>query len=223
MHRHLLTNLHPLCLCGLTATRKLMEEKIDFLSEDYKIEGLLDKKSEDKGAVITHPHPLYGGDMYNFVVGSIAQAYQKYGYTTLRFNFRGVGGSQGHYDEGIGEQNDLLAALSYLNAIGIKQIDLTGYSFGAWINAQAIRNDVFVKNMVMVSPPVGFVNFHPTTSLSPLKLVVTGSRDDIAPAHLIKKILPAWNPNAVFEIIDGADHFYGGYVEELESVVSSHL
>lgn len=198
-----------------------MEEKIDFLSDNYKIEGLLDKRSEDKGAVITHPHPLYGGDMYNLVVGSIAQAYQEQGYTTLRFNFRGVGKSQGYYDEGIGEQDDVLVALSYLNAIGIKQIDLAGYSFGAWINVQAARKNIPIQKMVIISPPIGFVNFQPTSAISYLKLVVTGSRDKIAPAHLIQKMLPAWNPKAAFVIIDGADHFYGGYVEELKSVLSS--
>ena len=200
-----------------------MEEKIDFLSKEYSIEGLLDTRSDAKGVVITHPHPRYGGNIYNFVVGSIAQAYQEHGHTTLRFNFRGVGESQGYYDEGVGEQNDVLAALSYLEKIGIKEIDLAGYSFGAWINAQVARKNIPVRNMIMVSPPVGFVNFHPITSIASLKLVVTGGRDEIAPAHLIKKMLPAWNSNAVFEIIDGADHFYGRYVDELESVLSSYL
>jgi len=200
-----------------------MEEKIIFLSEDYKIEGLLDKQSEDNGVVITHPHPLYGGDMNNFIVDLIVCAYQKKGFTTLRFNFRGTANSQGSYDNGTGEQEDVRAALSTLKQMGIKNLDLAGYSFGAWVNALAIIKNNFVENMVMVSPPVGFVDFSPVNSISCLKLVVTGSIDDIAPADQIKTMYPAWNPKAHLKIINGADHFYSGCLAELESVLYSHI
>lgn len=98
-----------------------MEEKISFLSGDYELEGLFAKVSGDKGVVITHPHPLYGGDMYNPVVNTIASAYQKNGFATLRFNFRGVGKSQGNYDDGIGEQKDVNSAILYLSEMGIKK------------------------------------------------------------------------------------------------------
>ncbi len=200
-----------------------MEEKIIFLSEDYKIEGLLDKQSEDNGVVITHPHPLYGGDMNNFIVDLIARAYQKKDFTTLKFNFRGTANSQGSYDNGSGEQEDVRAALSTLKQMGIKNLDLAGYSFGAWVNALAISKSNFVENMVMVSPPVGFVDFSPVNSIPCLKLVVTGSIDDIAPADRIKSMYPAWNPKAHLEIINGADHFYSGCLDELESVLSSNI
>lgn len=200
-----------------------MEEKISFLSEDYKIEGLLDKQSEDNGVVITHPHPLYGGDMHNFIVDLIARAYQKKGFTTLRFNFRGTANSQGSYDNGTGEQEDVHAALTTLAKMGIKKIDLAGYSFGAWVNALAISKSNFVENMVMVSPPVGFVDFSPVNSIPCLKLVVTGSIDDIAPADRIKNMCPEWNRKAHLEIIKGADHFYSGCMDKLEAVLSSNI
>jgi len=200
-----------------------MEEKIVFLSEDYKIEGLLDKQSEDIGVAITHPHPLYGGDMNNFIVDLITRAYQKKGFTTLRFNFRGTGKSQGSYDDGAGEQEDVHAAIATLAKMGINKIDLAGYSFGAWVNALAISKSNFVEKMVMVSPPVGFVDFSSVNSIPCLKLVVTGSIDDIAPADRIKAMYPAWNSNAHLEIINGADHFYSECLGELESVLSSHI
>ncbi len=200
-----------------------MVKRIVFLSGDYEIEGLLNEKSEDMGVVITHPHPLYGGDMYNLVVEAIVHVYQIKGYSTLKFNFRGVGKSQGRYNNGIGEQEDVLAALAFLFEMGIKKIDLAGYSFGAWVNAHAIREDTPVENMVMVSPPVGFMAFQPTNALDCLKFVVTGSEDDIAPAELVEKMIPQWNEKSRFEVIDGADHFYGGYMKELESVLSSNL
>jgi uncharacterized protein len=199
-----------------------MVEKIKFLSENYEIEGLLNKRDENKGVVVTHPHPLYGGDMYNLVVETIVHVYNIKGYSTLKFNFRGVGKSQGQYDNGVGEQKDILAALSFLADIGMKRIDLAGYSFGAWVNAQAaIQEDIFVEHMAMVSPPVGFMDFHAISAMNVLKFVITGNRDDIAPADVVKKMLPTWNPDARFEIIDGADHFYGGYLGQLESVLFS--
>jgi alpha/beta superfamily hydrolase len=200
-----------------------MEESISFLSENYQLEGLLYKNSLDHGVVITHPHPLYGGDMNNFIVDLIARTYQKKDFTTLRFNFRGTGKSQGSYADGIGEQLDVVAALSTLQQIGIKNIDLAGYSFGAWVNALAIGKLNGVKNMIMVSPPVGFVDFGSANSIPNLKLIVTGSNDDVAPVDRIKTLYPGWNPKVQFIIINGADHFYSGCLDELASVLSSHI
>lgn len=199
-----------------------MVKKITFFSEDYEIEGLFNKRDENKGVVVTHPHPLYGGDMYNLVVETIVHVYNIKGYSTLKFNFRGVGKSRGQYDNGVGEQKDVLAALSFLADMGMKRIDLAGYSFGAWVNALAvIQGDSIVENMAMVSPPVGFMDFHAISAMKVLRFVITGSRDDIAPEDAVKKMLPTWNPDARFEIVEGADHFYGGYLGQLESVLSS--
>ena len=83
-----------------------MEDKIRFLSNGHEIEGRLEKNSLLKGVVITHPHPLYGGDMHNNVVNAVARVYRQNGYSSLRFNFRGVGSSQGSHGNGIGEQAD---------------------------------------------------------------------------------------------------------------------
>ncbi len=203
-------------------TDSKMAEKVKFLSGGYGIEGLFNGKDKDKGVVVTHPHPLYGGDMNNLVVESIVHVYQLKGYSTLKFNFRGVGKSEGGYDNGEGEQEDVRAAVSFLAGLGIKKIDLAGYSFGAWVNAHAVSQDIGVNRMIMVSPPVGFMEFQ-TGAITCLQLIVTGDRDDIAPVEMIKKILPAWNPDAGFKIIRGADHFYGGYLHILESVLSFRI
>ena len=198
-----------------------MAEKITFLSEEYKIEGLLNQKDEKKAVVVTHPHPLYGGDMNNLVVESIVHVYQMKEYSTLKFNFRGVGRSQGTHDNGFGEQKDVLSALSFLADMGMDRINLAGYSFGAWVNAHALQKDTLTKQMIMVSPPVGFMDFKSIVTMNTLKFVVTGNRDDIAPADVIEKMISTWNPNARFEVIDGADHFYGGYLGQLEACLSS--
>ncbi len=197
-----------------------MEERITFLSDGLEIEGLLDAGDGDKGVVITHPHPLYGGDMYNYVVETIAKVYKSKGYTTLRFNFRGVGGSQGNHDKGAGEQKDVLAAISFLEDRGIKEIDLAGYSYGAWVNAMAVLSAGSIDGMVMVSPPVGFVEFD-KKPLPKLKLVVTGSNDDIAPAVKSEQMMTVWNPKGKFKMIKGADHFFSGFTGKLEKVLAS--
>ena len=107
-----------------------MAEKIRFLSDGYEIEGRLEKSSLQRGVVITHPHPLYGGDMHNNVVAAIERVYRQKSYTTLRFNFRGVGNSQGSYGNGVGEQEDVRAAISNLADLSIKK------SYAGW-NAAA--------------------------------------------------------------------------------------
>lgn len=200
-----------------------MEEKTRFLSDGYEIEGRLEKSSLPRGVVITHPHPLYGGDMHNNVVAAIARVYRQNGYTALRFNFRGVGNSQGSHANGIGEQEDVRAAVSYLADLSIGQIDLVGYSFGAWVNARAIRDELPLANMIMVSPPVAFIDFGSISDLASLRLIVTGSRDDIAPPDLIKKSYAGWNAAAQFEVIRGADHFYAGYLDKLEAILTAYL
>jgi alpha/beta superfamily hydrolase len=200
-----------------------MEEAITFRSESYKLEGLLDQSSGENAAIITHPHPLYGGDMHNNVVESVQQVYRDKAFTTLRFNFRGTGRSQGTHSNGPGEQNDVCAAVEFIAGLGMKSISLVGYSFGAWINALAAREDIPVKFQVMVSPPVGFIDFKGINTIQGLRLVVAGSRDDIAPPELIQKMMTIWNPEATFKIINGADHFYGGHTKALEAVLSTNL
>jgi alpha/beta superfamily hydrolase len=200
----------------------LMENKITFESGGIQIEGLLHQNSE-KGVIVTHPHPLYGGDMYNPVVETISDAFRKRQFTTLRFNFRGVGGSQGTFAEGIGELEDLKNAFAFLTTSDITEIHLAGYSFGAWVNAHIDLNDGPLSAMLMVSPPVHFIDFKSITKIPKLELVITGDRDDIAPSGLIKKMLPAWNPAAHLEIIPGADHFYFGFLDTLACILELFL
>ncbi len=208
----------------MSVTPKAAEQKISFRSENeaIKLEGLLTRQNGKKGIVVTHPHPLYGGDMYNPVVETIASAFQKKGYTTLRFNFRGVGQSQGKYDNGQGEQQDVCAALAYLKNLSIEHLNLAGYSFGAWVCYNLEAAMPTVMNMIMVSPPVGSIDFSPPIGISCLKLIITGSQDnDIAPAHRIGQMMPVWNPGASLQIVKGADHFYSGYLPALESSISN--
>jgi len=200
-----------------------MEQNITFLSETYRISGIFDDQGREKAVVITHPHPLYGGDMRNPVVTAIHRAFRQNGYSTLRFNFRGVGASEGRYTDGPGEQLDVQAAISYLVHRGISVPELAGYSFGAWVNAHVTAETAPSGSMVMVSPPVSLMDFGKVGAIDALKLVVTGSADDIAPPQAVKRMLPAWNADARLEIISGADHFYSGYFDTLTQVISDRL
>ncbi|RPJ80428.1 MAG: alpha/beta fold hydrolase [Deltaproteobacteria bacterium] len=201
-----------------------MEEKISFQSGKLKIEGLIRKGVNPQGVVITHPHTLFGGDMYNVVVESLVKVYQQKGFTTLRFNFRGAGRSEGSFDQGRGEQADVLSAIAYLKEQhGIHDLDLTGYSFGAWVNALASSNTTHVNRLVMVAPPVAFIDFKDVEVLPRLFLVVSGEEDEYAPPSFIKGLLPKWNPSARLDTIEGADHFFFGISTALESILNERL
>lgn len=201
----------------------MSEERVLIELVGVKIEALVDRSGGHEAVVVTHPHPLYGGDMHNNVVESIVQAYRRKRYSTLRLNFRGVGGSEGHYDQGIGEQEDVAAALRYFSDMGKNSIDLAGYSFGAWVNALGLNGFTQAGRMIMVSPPVNFIDFSFFSKSPKLKLVVAGSKDDIAPASMIEEMLPGWNPDAIFEVIQGADHFYWGKTSELDAIIQGFL
>jgi alpha/beta superfamily hydrolase len=201
----------------------MTEEKVFFQAGDVKIEGLLYNAPGDKGVVVTHPHPLYGGDMYNNVVETIVQAYRDKGYATLRFNFRGMGQSTGNYDEGVGEQEDVRAALVYLEGMGKTSIDLAGYSFGAWVNALGLKDFDLARRTVMVSPPVNFLDFSFLDYNEKIQLVIAASQDDIGPPAMIKKMIQAWNPEARFSIIQGVDHFYWGKNGDIKRVIHEFL
>ena len=201
-----------------------MPERIFFRSDGLELEALLETGSLSKAVVITHPHPLYGGDMHSSVVAAMAEAWAGRGWTTLRFNFRGVGRSHGSHDRGRGEQRDVAAAVAFVQAMdAVSEVALAGYSFGSWVNARAAALFPQPLPQVMVSPPVAFMDFGPPAEIAGLRLVVTGERDDIAPVEKIRALLPAWGREAALEVIAGADHFYGGRLADLQRVLAGCL
>ncbi len=201
----------------------MAEDRINIQSGELKIECLVDNSPGNKAVVVTHPHPLYGGNMYSNVVEAMAEAYKQKGYTTLRFNFRGVGLSEGTHEQGIGEQNDVMAALVYLHDLGKTSIDLAGYSFGAWVCALGLKSFFHAERLIMVSPPVNFIDFSCLDYNPKIRLVIAGSEDDIAAPAKIKDMIPKWNPAADFKIIQGADHFYWENSHEIATIIQNFL
>ncbi len=201
----------------------MAEKRLYLRSGDLQLEALLEEMPGEKGVVVTHPHPLYGGEMRNPVVETVVRAYRESGYATFRFNFRGVGGSQGSHDLGRGEQEDVQAALLFLNSLGKTEIDLAGYSFGAWVNAQGIGRFALARRLILVSPPVAFMDFGFLQQSPKIGLVVAGTEDEIGPAVDVERQMANWNPKGKLRIIPGADHFYSGKWDELRSVLLEFL
>lgn len=200
-----------------------METPVKINSQEVCLAGMWAENSKDQAVIVCHPHPLYGGDMNNPVVTTTVRAFFKQGFSTLRFNFRGVGGSSGEYDNGHGEQKDSLGAIAWLKKKGVAKIHLVGYSFGAWINALVVGGGGVVENLILIAPPITFIEFPLPLKLSPLSLIIAGQQDDYAPPEKIKKLMPYWNPKATLEIIPRTDHFFSGALANLETLLVKHL
>ena len=210
-----------------------MADRITFKAGNLTLEGLLTRGDVARAVVVAHPHPLYGGDMENPVVETVADAFASGGYTVLRFNFRGVGRSEGTYGDGEGECDDMAAAVAYLAAGGAETVHVAGYSFGAWVAAlhhgRRAADPVPGKGagdgaLFLVSPPVGFLDFSGVGELPGLKMTVTGTLDDqIAPGAMIRRMMPSWNASADYEEIAGGDHFYSGTLAHLKEIITAYM
>ena len=194
-------------------------EKIMFPCGSLFLEGLFKKNSSSQGVVISHPHPLYGGDMHNSVVEIMHEAFDEMGWTTLRFNFRGVGQSQGNFDDGRGEQEDVAAAIRHLQLNGITKVTLAGYSFGAWVNAQAASTQAGVLGSILVSPPLAHFPF--LMNAAKILMIITGDSDPFCPLAELEKLMKDMDQPPPLKIISGADHFYSQGSSELRRALKS--
>jgi alpha/beta superfamily hydrolase len=196
------------------------EEKVVFGPEDVRLEGLYANSGGAVGAVISHPHPLRGGDMSNPIVDIMAEALFAVGISTLRFNFRGVGKSSGTHDAGRGEQDDVLAAISFMEEQGRREIMLAGYSFGAWVSA-GILNRRNLLPAVFVSPPVSLLGFDFTTLRGKVGIIICGDRDKYCPTDRIKIV--AAELACRLDIIPDADHFYQSRENDFAACIKDYL
>jgi alpha/beta superfamily hydrolase len=190
------------------------------LAGPFVLEGILTRGTGSQGIIITHPHPLYGGDMNNPVVKTVARTFAAADCATLRFNFRGTGSSQGKFAEGEGEIDDLLAAREYLLEAGIKDITFAGYSFGAWVIVNAAAaGKLDNEPLILISPPAAMLPFAKSLKLPHLKQVITGELDQIAPPAPVKELIASWNPAASLAVIPDCDHFFHGFQPDLAAIL----
>ncbi len=199
------------------------EETVFFDSGPLQLEGRLHRAAGPNAVVLTHPHPLYGGAMDNPVVTALARVYQRLGYSTLRFNFRGVGASEGDYGDGVGERDDARAATAHLGRLGKTVTDLAGYSFGAWVNLGLHPPLATVRRQVVVAPPVLFMDFEPVAAPPAELAVIVGDQDRMAPLATLRALLPRWHPAARLGVVTGADHFFGAALDRLAAQVEAVL
>ena len=173
------------------------------------------------GFVLCHPHPLYGGDMDNPVVVRAAEVVQAAGYATLRFNFRGVGASDGAHDRGRGEQDDVRAAMTALAARlqPDAPVGAIGYSFGAHAAARATRPGA--APLGLIAPPLGMYDWGFLGRGRGRVLLVAGTRDTYCPVEAFHRLAEA--TGAEERIIEGADHFFFGKLYPLGEAVAAWL
>ena len=203
----------------------MTEELVHFKAGDLRLEGRLALPAgATGGAVVCHPHPQYGGTMDNNVVVAIAEALQAGGIATLRFNFRGVAGSQGCYAEGRGEVDDARAAVAFVRErLGDGDITLAGYSFGAMIALLAGHDASGVSRLVAIAPPVAMFDLAFLSGCRRPKLFVAGDKDRYCPlAKLEAQLATAAEPKS-FVRIAGADHFFYGHEAAMSDAVAEFI
>ena len=207
----------------------MKEERVFIPSDGVQLEGLLsiqEASSFKGGVILCHPHPRYGGDMDHPVVTTCAEVASQEGFSTLRFNFRGVGESQGFYGEGIAERRDVKAAADYLYS-RLKHdhspLILVGYSFGAWAGFPIAVEDERFEGMVAVAPPLGIYDFGFLKGCRKKKLFIAGDKDLFCPVALLEKWYQQLDGPKSLSVIPGADHFFLFHTQYLSQPLRGFL
>ena len=203
------------------------ESQVTVRSGELALEGLLANPGGGApAAVVCHPHPLYGGSMFNNVVEAILAAMWQAGYATLRFNFRGVGASEGEHEGGPGEVDDAVAAMTFLLAQpGVRKegAAMTGYSFGAMVALSAGYERAEIARIVAVALPLAMADARVPDGASKPVLLVSGDRDSYSPVAGMQALKAKIGDSARLEIIAGTDHFFGGREPELSRAIVAAL
>lgn len=180
-------------------------------------------------ALLLHPHPLHGGTMNNKVVYSLYQSFVRQGFAVLRFNFRGVGRSQGRFDNGQGELSDAASALDWMQAQNPNAADcwIAGFSFGAWIAMQLMMRRPEISGFISVAPPASMHDFSFLAPCPASGLIVHGDKDEVVPiaavGKLAQKLGNQKNIKVDYRIVEGADHFFTDRIDELSGHVDDYL
>jgi alpha/beta superfamily hydrolase len=189
------------------------EYKVFIPSTGIQLEALLrihEASASRRGVLVCHPHPQFGGDMHNPVVSAVVKAAFHEGYSTLRFNFRGVGESGGSYGEGIGEKDDVQAAIQFMKLkfqVPDPFMIVAGYSFGAWTGLQVAAQDPTVGALLGIAPPLGIYDFTFLKDCRKRKLFVVGDRDMFCPLPELKRWYDDLEEPKSLTVLPGADHF----------------
>ena len=180
-------------------------------------------------ALLLHPHPEHGGNMNNKVVYNLYHAFARQGFSTLRFNFRGVGRSQGAFAKGEGELSDAAAALDWLQTVNPNTTNywVAGFSFGAWIGMQLLMRRPEIEGFISVAPPANIYDFSFLAPCPASGLILQGTEDILVPQDavqaLVDKLSKQRGIKIDYRLVEGADHFFGNRLEELSSNVEEYV
>lgn len=198
----------------------IKEKRLKIDCGEIYLESLFHNTESSLAAIITHPHPLYGGSMYNNVVHDAVKAFAASGITTLRFNFRGVGSSTGKYGEGIEEREDFLAAFTFLKKIqSIPSILPVGYSFGSYVIYHSLNQIEEKCAVIFIAPPVDVMDFGENEALKQHQFfIITGESDEYCSPRSAEKL--ALRLDAQLTVFPQIDHFFRGESEKLQGEIT---
>jgi hypothetical protein len=187
------------------------------------------KKENAPIALILHPHPKAGGHMNNPVAVQLYHLFMKRGFATLRFNFRGVGRSQGEFDSGLGELADAASALDWLQANNPQatQTWVAGYQFGAYIGMQLLMRRPETDGFISVSPPTNMYDFSFLAPCPASGLILHGSADTIVPSNEVERVVAKLRTQKGividYDLVPGANHFWSEHLGDVEKHVGDYL
>jgi hypothetical protein len=205
--------------------------EVNFNGPEGRLEGRFQRGEAANApiAVVLHPHPQHGGTMNNKLTYAIYHCFARQGFSVLRFNYRGVGRSQGRYDSGHGELSDAAAALDWLQSHFPNASDcwVAGFSFGAWISMQLLMRRPEINGFIAVAPPAGLYDF---TFLAPCPasgLLIHGDKDEHVPhedvGKLAERLIAQRGIGVAYNLVHGANHFFETKHDELTTAIDSHL
>lgn len=180
-------------------------------------------------ALVLHPSPQHGGTMNNKVVFNIYQSFTTRDFATMRFNFRGVGRSQGTYDKGEGELADATSALDWLQTMNpnARNVWVAGFSFGSWIGMQLLMRRPEIDSFISIAPPANMLDFSFLAPCPTSGLILQGDQDEIVPetavAKLVHKLSYQRGIKIDYRVIKGGDHFFTDRMDELQKNVEGYL
>ncbi len=196
-----------------------------------RIEGRYHQSDNPKApvALVLHPHPLHGGTMNNKITYNLYKNFVDNGFSVLRINFRGVGKSQGKFDNGVGELQDVTTVMNWLHDQNMDSNDfwVAGFSFGSWIALQLVMRRPEIENYILVAPPATKYDFNFIVPCGSNGLIVQGEEDNISLENdsyqLFERLNTREDASMVYKTVEGADHFFKNRLDEFNSIVDNHI
>jgi alpha/beta superfamily hydrolase len=199
---------------------------IDLRGPAGRLEALLNTGKEDApyAAVVSHPHPLFGGTLHNKVVYHAMKSFQSFGIPVLRFNFRGAGLSEGTHDNGYGEVGDLRAALDWMQQEYERPLLFAGFSFGSFVGLKTCCGDERVKGIAALGLPVRAgdreYRYRFLSNCAQPKLFISGAEDEFGSQAEVEAAVAQAMPPAELVMVPGANHFFSGKLEFMQEALN---